>query len=212
MDNILKNRIRQVKDAFHFLKKDRQRQLVKLENLQKQKEITLHNIDVRVETINFIQSVASQQRIAVKERVEKLITDCLHQVYDESYAVEFDYGIKGNKTSVEINIVRKCTDGMIVKRGIQGIGGGVADTVSLPLKMIVLLNDNEFDNILITDEPGKHLDSNRVIKFAKFIQIISHKLNVQIIMNSHHQIMDQYADTIHKVSINDSISSVERIK
>lgn len=101
---------------------------------------------------------------------------------------------------------------MIIKRGIEGIGGGVADTVSLPLKLIVLLNDNEFENILITDEPGKHLDSNRVVKFAKFIKLISHKLNIQIIMNSHHEIMNEYADTIHKVTINDSVSTVERIR
>jgi ABC-type transporter Mla maintaining outer membrane lipid asymmetry ATPase subunit MlaF len=136
----------------------------------------------------------------------------LHKVYDESYSVEFDYGIRGNKTSVEIKILRKCCDGIVVKRGIDGIGGGVADTVSLPLKLIVLLNDSEFDKVLITDEPGKHLDTTRIVNFASFVQEISHKLGVQIIMSSHHAIMNDYADNIHKITLDDSVSTIERIK
>lgn len=210
--NELNNRIREIQNQFYLLKKDRERQIKKLNELEKEREDTIHNIDVRVDTINFIESVAAQERISVKEKVEKLITDCLHEVYDDSYSVEFDYGVKGNKTSVEINIVRKCNDGMIVKRGIDGIGGGVADTVSLPLKLIVLMNDDEFDKVLVTDEPGKHLDTIRIVKFAKFIQTISHQLGVQIIMSSHHAIMDDYADTIHRVILDDSVSTIERLK
>ena len=128
--NKLRDKVRDLEDKFYLLKKDRQRQIKKLNELEKQREDTIHNIDVRVEAINFIESVAEQERVSVKEKVQKLITDCLHEVYDDSYSVEFDYGVKGNKTSVEINIVRKCNDGMIIKRGIDGIGGGVADTVS----------------------------------------------------------------------------------
>jgi translation initiation factor RLI1 len=210
--NELRKKIRNIQDKFYLVQKDRERQIEKLNKLEKDREDTIHNIDVRVETINFIEGVAAQERVSVKEKVEKLITDCLHEVYDDSYSVEFDYGIKGNKTSVEINIIRKCNDGLIIKRGIDGIGGGVADTVSLPLKLIVLMNDGEFDKVLVTDEPGKHLDTTRIVKFAKFIQAISHQLGVQIIMSSHHAIMDDYADTIHKVTLNDSVSVIERLK
>ena len=210
--NNLNNRIRELQNQFYLLQKDRERQIKKLNELEKEREDTIHNIDVRVEAINFIEGVAAHERISVKEKVEKLITDCLHEVYDDSYSVEFDYGVKGNKTSVEINIVRKCNDGMVVKRGIDGIGGGVADTVSLPLKLIVLMNDDEFDKVLVTDEPGKHLDTTRIVKFAKFIQTISHQLGVQIIMSSHHAIMDDYADTIHRVILDDSVSTIERLK
>ena len=165
----LGKRIRNVQDSFLLVKNDRERQLKKLDALEKERDATIKNIDARVEAINFIEGVASQERVAVKEKVEKLITDCLHEVYDDSYSVEFDYGVKGNKTSVEISMVRKCADGMVVKRQIDGFGGGVADTIALPLKLIVLLNDGECDKVLVTDEPGKHLDMTRVAKFAKFV-------------------------------------------
>jgi len=85
--------------------------------------------------------------------------------------------------------VRKCSDGLVVRRGLEGIGGGVGDSISLPLKLVVLLNDISFDKVLIIDEPGKHLDVDRVPKFAKFLREISKRLGVQIIMSSHHQCM-----------------------
>lgn len=208
----LGKRIRNVQDSFLLVRNDRERQLRKLDALEKERDATIKNIDARVEAINFIEGVASQERVAVKEKVEKLITDCLHEVYDDSYSVEFDYGVKGNKTSVEISMVRKCADGMVVKRQIDGFGGGVADTIALPLKLIVLLNDDECDKVLVTDEPGKHLDTTRVAKFAKFVQTISHKLGVQIIMSSHWDVMAKYSDAVYTIELEDSVSRASRVK
>lgn len=208
----LNKRIRKIQDDFLIMKNEREKQLKKLDALEKERDVTIENIDTRVEAINFIEGVASQERIAVKERVEKLITECLHEVYDDSYSVEFDYGVKGNKTSVEISMVRKCADGMVVKRQIDGFGGGVADTIALPLKLIVLMNDDQFDKVLVTDEPGKHLDTSRVAKFAKFIQTVSHKLGVQIIMSSHWEVMKDASDTVHRVTLDDSVARVTREK
>lgn len=208
----LSKRIRGVQDKFLLLKNDRDRQVKKLEALEAERDVTIKNIDARVKAIEFIEGVASQERVAVKERVEKLITDCLHEVYDDSYSVEFDYGVRGNKTSVEISMVRKCADGMVVKRQIDGFGGGVADTMALPLKLIVLLNDGEFDKVLVTDEPGKHLDKERVVKFAEFLRTVSHQLGVQIIMSSHWDAMKDAADTVHRVTLEDSVARVTREK
>lgn len=207
----MKDTIRKIQDRFLVIKTERETKLKKLEELNKERSETLQNIDVRVRTINFVESVASQERNRVKEKVERLITSCLHAVYDDTYSVEFDYGIKNSKTSVEIYVNRKCKNGMEVKRTIDGLGGGVADTISLPLKLIVLMND-KFDKVLIADEPGKHLDIKRIEKFAEFIKEITEKLGVQIIMSSHHECMSDYADNIHRITLDDSVSKVERIK
>ena len=197
---------------FAYIKKQREIRKEQLEKIQKQKQQVINNISLRIETIDFIQKIALQQRQQVKQKVQKLITSCLQQVYDDSYSVQFNYGIKGSKTSVDIVLVRKCKDGLVVRRGIQGIGGGVADSISLPLKLIVLLNDKEYEKILITDEPGKHLDLQRVPKFANFVKRISEQLGVQIIMSSHHEVMDSFADTVNLVTIEGSLSSVQKIK
>ena len=92
------------------------------------------------------------------------------------------------------------------------IGGGLADAISLPLKLIVLLNDSGLERNFIIDEPGKHLSINHVPKFAHFLKTISQKLGVQIIMLSHHTCMDLFADSINEVSLEGSKSHIERIK
>ena len=120
--------------------------------------------------------------------------------------------MKRAKTSVEVFSVRKCEDGLVVKREIDGIGGGLADAISLPLKLIVLLNDSGLERNFIIDEPGKHLSINHVPKFAHFLKTISQKLGVQIIMLSHHTCMDLFADSINEVSLEGSKSHIERIK
>ena len=144
--------------------------------------------------------------------VEELISSCLHEVFDDTYSVEFDYGLKRNKTSVEVYCVRQCGDGLRVRRQIDGIGGGVADAISLPLKLVVLLNDAALDRVLIIDEPGKHLSVEHVPRFARFLQQVAKRLGVQIIMSSHHTCMDRYADSINEVTLHESVSSVERVK
>lgn len=206
------SRIRALQDRFLVMSRDRERAQERLEKLVREKDEVAALLDARMKAVEFIEKVAERERASVKEGVENLVADCLHAVYGDDYGVEFDYGKRAGKTSVEISVVRKCDDGVVVKRGIDGIGGGVADTVSLPLKLIVLLNDGAVDRVLVTDEPGKHLDSGRVVEFARFIRAVSHRLGVQVIMSSHHAVMREYADRMYEVSIEGSQSSVRRVK
>ena len=215
MSGILKefaDDLRSIDDSFLIIKSNHEKNLDKLRLLENEKSDILKSLDLRVKAIDYVERVATEERQDVKSRIEELITSCLHDVYDESYSIEFRYGVKASKTAVEIVLVRKCSDGLVVQRDIDGFGGGVADTISLPLKIVVLLNDNEFSRILIADEPGKHLDQTRVEKFARFLKVVSQKLGVQIIMSSHHVCMDSYADSINYVTISGSTSKVEKIK
>ena len=209
---ILKTELRALEDKFLLISKNREVWEKRLDLAKKEKDDLMESINTRVEAIDFIERVASEERLEVKDKVESLITSCLHDVYDSSYSIEFSYGIKGSRTAVEVFLVRNCSDGMVIRREIDGFGGGVADTISLPLKLIVLMNDKTFDKILITDEPGKHLDLEKVPRFAKFLKNISEKLGVQIIMSSHHTAMEDYADSVNQITLDGSKSYIERIK
>lgn len=212
MTEDLRKDFRSIEDKFLLISNERENREKELDELKKGRDILVHEIDVCAKAIEFIEQVSTEERRVVKKRIEELITSCLHEVFDKTYSVEFEYGMKRSKTSVEIYSIRKCEDGLVVRRQIDGIGGGVADAISLPLKLIVLLNDNSLDNVLVIDEPGKHLSVNHVPRFARFLKTISKKLNVQIIMSSHHTCMDQFADTINEVTLDGSKSHVERLK
>ena len=204
--------LRKIEDSFLLIKTDRDRKLKELSQKQERKEKIINDLEICSKAIEFVEQVSTEERQAIKSKVEELITSCLQEVFDQTYSVEFEYGMKRNKTSVEIYSIRTCEDGMKVKRQIDGIGGGVADAISLPLKLIVLLNDSELDKVLILDEPGRCLSINHVPKFAHFLKTISERLGIQILMSSHHTCMDQFADSINEVSLEGSKSQISRIK
>ena len=212
MLNQLKGEFRKVEDAFLLIDAERKRKETELEKHKEERDQLIHELEICSKAIEFIEKVSTEERRVVKKKVEELITSCLHEVFDDTYSVEFEYGMKRSKTSVEVHSIRKCEDGVVVKRQIDGIGGGVADAISLPLKLIVLLNDSDLDRIFVTDEPGKHLSVNHVPKFANFLSTISQKLGVQIIMSSHHTCMDKFADSINEVFLEGSKSQIVRVK
>ena len=155
--NELRKKIRNIQDKFYLIKKDRERQVEKLNKLEKDREDTIHNIDVRVETINFIEGVAAQERVSVKEKVEKLITDCLHEVYDDSYSVskyvgnDADIIVPNQIDGKRITAISNCAFqgnpnvvNLTVAEGISNIGSNTFEncknltTVNLPESLTVI--------------------------------------------------------------------------
>lgn len=204
--------LQEQRQRFLIMRARQEQTQARLDSLIDRRTKILEQMDVCAKAIDFVEQVSTQERHGIKERVEELITSCLHEVFDDSYSVEFDYGMKRSRTSLEVYCTIKCEDGLKVKRQIDGIGGGVADAISLPLKLMVLLNESRLDRVLIVDEPGKHLSVNHVPRFAHFLQNISHKLGVQIIMSSHHANMDRFADSVNEIHLEGSKSIVDRVK
>ena len=170
-------------------------------NLTTDNNILFETINKSLESVEFIENVANQERKTIRSKIEKMITDALRLVYNDTYSIEFDYSVKRNKTSVKILLVKQTSQG-IVKREMGGFGGGVADTIALPLKLLVLLASNTSDKILVVDEPGKHLDGARVDKFFMFLNQLIDKLGIQLIICSHHSSIKDYATNINFVDIN----------
>ena len=212
MDKEMQDEFKSLQEKIIVMRSERAALKKELERLKGKRDGLIHSLDVSAQALSFIEGVASSERKAAKKRVEGLITSCLHEVFDETYSVEFEYGSKRSRTNVEVRAVHECPDGMVVRRTIDGIGGGLADMISLPLKLVVLLNDGALDRVLVVDEPGKHLSSMHVKRFAGFMSEISHRLGVQVIMSSHHASMEEFADTVNEVSLDGSSSVVERLK
>ncbi len=209
---LLHRQMREIEDRFLIIENERGRRLERLHGLERKAEGFASDMETCSKAIEFVEKVASEERSNIKRRAEELISGCLHKVFDDTYGIEFEYCMKRARTSVEVYCLIRCEDGLVVRRGIDGIGGGVADAISLPLKLIVLLNDNALDRVLVIDEPGKHLSSEHVPLFAEFLRDVAKKLDVQIIMSSHHTCMDKYADSINEVRLEGSRSIVERVK
>ena len=203
MDSYFENKIRKLEDDILLKRNSFNEKKKQIDEINEQIQTILQEIDLDVDSINFIEKVATENRMSVKQKVESLINKALHHVYGDEYGIEFEYGISSNKTAVEVKIVKNLQDGTVVKREFSGNGLGVADLVSFPLKLMVLLSSGEdIEAILIADEPGKHMDEDRAEKFAKFLSLICVELNIQMIVCSHWSVMKEYAHNIINVHFN----------
>jgi len=184
----------------------------RIKEIDEENIMLLQNVQDSLDGVEFVEQVALNKRSLMKIKIESLVTEALKNVYGNNYSIEFDYSLKNNRTNVEILLVKKTSKGEI-RRNMDGFGGGVSDTISLPLKLLVLMATKEADKILLTDEPGKHLDYDRVEPFADFVHQLSKRLGVQVIFCSHHKNVRQYADVIYHVTNPTTEESiVKRIK
>lgn len=165
------------------------------------------SLDISRAASEFLVSLANQRRSGSRTAIEKAATDALSSIYGGDYSVKLDASQKANRSNLDVLVARRTPDGL-VERGIEGVGGGVADTVSLPLRLMVLAR-SDTDKVAVLDECWKHLDVNRIGNVGKLLKNISKGLDMQIIFATHHHGLEKYADKVFEVSEEDGVSKVE---
>jgi chromosome segregation ATPase len=147
----------------------------------------------------FLTTLADGRRGTMKKKIEEVVTEAVKLIYGPEYRVELTYGVKNNRSSLDIEMVRNIPEGE-VRRELGGFGGGLADTISVPLRLMVLLGSKQVARICVLDESWKHMDNERIELVAEFLKTLSDKLGMQIIICTHHQVIQDRADKTYQVS------------
>jgi len=160
------------------------------------------------EGLAFCEELANSRRGAMKGKIETVITEAVRLMYGDSYRVELSYSVKNNRSCLEIEMVRDTPAGE-VRRDMGGFGGGMADTISVPLRLMVLMGSKQTDKVCILDECWKHMNLERVELVGKFLRLLSDRLGMQIVICSHHEKIREFADRTYEVTENSGVSKVE---
>ena len=166
------------------------------------------SLGVAKEALGFLTNFADSRRGSMKGKIESVVSEALRLIYGDSYGVSLSYGFKNNRSSLEIEMVRNTTAGE-VRRDMGGFGGGVADTISVPLRLMVLVGSRKTDRVVILDECWKHLDLERIESVGKFIRALAEQLGMQVLFVTHHQQLQGYADRVYQFSEVDGKSVVK---
>lgn len=169
---------------------------------------TVDSLETAKEALGFLQDLANGRRGAMKSKIESVVTEALRLIYGNSYRVELSYGVKANRSSLEIEMVRDTANGE-VRRDMGGFGGGVADTISVPLRLMVLVGSRKTDKVCVLDECWKHIDGRRIEFVGQFLRALSEQLGMQILFCTHHIPLQAYADRVYQLSEADGKSSVK---
>jgi hypothetical protein len=164
-------------------------------------------LEVGQEALGFLEELANGRRGAMKGRIESVATEALRMVYGDSYRVELTYGTKNNRSSLEIEMVRGTPAGE-VRRDMGGFGGGVADTISVPMRLMVLVGSRQTDKVCVLDECWKHIDAVRIEMVGQFLRVLAEKLGMQVVFCTHHQALRPFADRTYEVSESGGVSKV----
>jgi DNA repair exonuclease SbcCD ATPase subunit len=165
------------------------------------------SLELAKEALNFLTGFADGRRGAMKGKIESVVSEALKLIYDDSYRVELSYSVKGGRSNLEIEMVRDIKAGE-VRRDMDGIGGGVSDTISVPLRLMVLVGSRKTDKVCILDECWKHIDANKIELVGKFLRALTEQLGMQIIFSTHHHPLQAFADKVYQMSEKDGKSEV----
>jgi hypothetical protein len=163
------------------------------------------------EALQFLEDVANSRRGAMRGRIEQIVSEGLKLIYGPNYGVELSYDVKNNRSYMDIRLVVMTPLGE-VKRTMEGFGGGVSDTISIPLRLLVLLGCHKTDLICVLDEAYKHVGLDQIENVAQFLAEVSKMLGVQIILCSHHEAMCGFADKAYDVRFDGTKSVVSPMK
>lgn len=160
------------------------------------------------EGLAFCEDLANSRRGAMKGKIEAVITEAVRLIYGDTYRVELSYSVKNNRSCLGIEMVRDTPAGE-VRRDMTGFGGGMADTISVPLRLMVLMGSKQTDKVCVLDECWKHMDLERVELVGKFLRLLADRLGMQIVICSHHEKIREFADRTYEVAENSGVSKVE---
>jgi hypothetical protein len=169
-------------------------------DMEKRIMASVDSLEVGKEALTFLEELANSRRGHMKGKIESVITEAVQLIYGPTYKVELSYSVKNNRSCLEIEMVRPVKAGEI-RRDMNGFGGGMADTISVPLRLMVLMGSKETDKVCILDECWKHIDTSRVELVGKFLRMLADKLNVQLLFCSHHDIMTDFSDKTYRVDL-----------
>ncbi len=199
-----------------FLEREKGKQQAVSESI-KEKEQEIKTIKKRIRNIStaipIVQTVAQQTQEELKYQISELVTLALQAVFEDPYEFNIDFVLKRNKTEAELSFMQKGEkiDPM------TGSGGGVLDIAGFALRITLWnLHRPKLDNMLILDEPFKHLkgiDDN--IRAIQMVKELSDKLKLQIIMISDERVslseIDKGADKIFQVTNKKGVAQVKEI-
>jgi hypothetical protein len=159
------------------------------------------------EALQFVEDVANSRRGAMRGKIEGIMSEALRLIYGTNYSVELLYDVKNNRSCLDVIVVMQTGIGE-VKRTMEGFGGGVSDTIALPLRLLVLLGCRKTDLVCVIDEAYKHVGIDQVDVVGRFLAETSKLLGIQLFLCSHHETIECFSEKTFSVTHDGSRSLV----
>ncbi len=173
-------------------------------------------VEDNAKTIFLLTSVAMTARDNAKQHFEKIITDALQFVtQDSDYKFIIQDKNSKSKASYEFFVESTVNGEKCLQRPEEANGGGFIDIISVAAKYAYLeiFNDPKIQSATVfCDEPGKMISADMSIKFAEYLKFLGEHYGRQIIMITHNDSIANVASkTFSVVKESNGVSKVTDI-
>ena len=144
-----------------------------------------------------LREVGIKTQEQLQYHISNITSLALKAVFDDPYELDIDFVKKRNNTECELHFVRN--DHKI--EPLEGAGVGAVDVASFSLRIASWSMQRPHPRpVIILDEPFKHLSTDLQPRASEMIKEISEKLNLQLIIITHEEELEQEADNIIKIA------------
>lgn len=167
------------------------------------KDVLIANID-KAQIIMQKSAKISQDHLA--SHLSNIVTQAIQAVIQKPYEFVCEFVERRGSTEADLYLLKGGNRFEIL----MGTGGGLADVISLSLKVAYLLLSN-VDKVLIIDEPARHInDISQRERFVEVLTRLSREFDVQFVLTSTLPELVEAADKLitFKIDANDSTFTV----
>lgn len=165
-----------------------------------------------IQAQEIIQKVAQETQQQLEWHISDIVTLALKSVFHNPYAFQTEFNLKRGKTECKMYFKR---NGHKINP-IDEAGGGVVDVAAFALRIAIWsLAKPKWRNTLVLDEPFKNInDKTRRIhkKIAKTVKMLSQKLNLQFIVITMIEELNEIADRAYEFKLKNGKTKVRKIK
>lgn len=130
---------------------------------------------------NLLKAMAENLWGESKTVIESVVTQGLRFVFEEPLTFKAEFSTVRNNASVEFLINKDGQDRDIL----EDMGGGIADVVSMLLRVAVILLTPGISRVVALDEPAKMLSAEYVPKLAEFLRMLAQEFGLQFVVITH---------------------------
>jgi len=169
-----------------------------------------NKLEITTKALEFVESVANARRGSMKDKIESVLSEALCMIYGSNYQVEMIYEFRHNRTALDIEYIKETPDGD-VRRALDGSGHGlgISDVVSVPIRMLVLMGSDNIDKVCFLDEPYHFISDDKIPLVGEFLRTLCDKLQMQVVMSTHHRELMNYADKNYFISNTNNVATLE---
>ncbi len=189
--------------------------LLQKQKTEKTEQLSSAKRDIEVwQQVQALFGKASEfARQQLKLRIEETVTAALQAILaTDSIEFQIDMRTLSGNPAADWSVVSRYGDLTVAAGPENGRGGGVADIVSLALRLALLeLARPKPEGPVFLDEPGKHVSREYLPNMAEFLKQYARKTGRQILLITHADALADIADVSYRVTQVNGISEVTRL-